>query len=526
MTVNLYDEFAYPGHPIPQSHPDNLATLATLFGMTPAPVDRCRVLEIACGDGGNLIPMAFALPHSNFVGFDLAARPIAMGSARANVLGLKNIQLHALDIMDVPADFGTFDYILCHGVYAWVPDEVKEKLLEICRKHLAPAGVAYVSYDTHPGGHLRRMLREMMLFHVREMSDPAERARQARALLKFLSDSKGSSDPYGSYLREELAGFTDRTDADILHDDLERNYSPIWFHQFMAHARKHGLQYLADAMFHTMNSRDLPAEAAKVVREVAQRDSVIGEQYLDFLTCRFFRRTLLCHQGVPLDRALQPEKVRAFYVASSAKTTAQGADMRSDATVEFKGGKGVGLTTSQPLAKSALALLGRVWPRALHFEELLLRTRASLEMPPSQDEAEQTREALKLGDVLLRTYAGGLVEFHVHPARFASQPGPRPMVSALVRLQAAEGDTITTPSHATIHLPDDLVREIVKLLDGTRDLATVAGEIMALIESGKIPLERGGAPPPNQETMWKAVTEKVDLTVAEGVQWGLFLDGV
>jgi methyltransferase-like protein/SAM-dependent methyltransferase len=523
VTVNLYDEFVYPGHSIPQSHPDNLATLATLFGMTPAPVDHCRVLEIGCGDGGNLIPMAFALPDSRFVGFDLAARPIATGSARANVLGLKNIELHALDIMDVPADFGTFDYILCHGVYSWVPDAVKVKLLEICRQHLAPAGVAYVSYDTHPGGHLRGMLREMMLYHVREISDPAEKARQARALVKFLSEAKGSSDSYGSYLREEWAGFTDRTDSDILHDELERNYSPIWFHQFMAHAREHGLQYLADAMFHTMNPRDLPAEAARVVREVAQRDNVIGEQYLDFLTCRFFRRTLLCHQDVPLDRALPPEKARAFYVASSAKTTAQGEDLRSDAVVEFKGGKGVGLTTSHPLAKTALALLGRIWPRALHFEQLLLRTRAALELPPSQDEAEQTREALKLGDVLLRTYAGGLVEFHVHPARFASQPGPRPMVSALVRLQAAEGDTITTPSHATVHLADDLVREILKLLDGTRDLATVVGEIVARIESGEIPLQQNGAPLHNRESVWRAVTEKVDLTLAESAQWGLFL---
>ncbi len=523
MTVSLYDEFAYPCHPIPQTHPDNLATLATLFAMTPAPVDRCRVLEIGCGDGGNLIPMACALPDSRFTGFDLAARPIATGSARANVLGLKNIALHALDIMDVPAEFGTFDYILCHGVYSWVPDAVKEKLLEITQKHLAPAGVAYVSYDTYPGGHLRRMLREMMLYHVRDVPDPGGKARQARALLQFLREAKGPSEAYGNYLREELAEFGDRTDSTILHDDLERNYSPIWFHQFIAQAREHGLQYLADAMFHTMHPRDLADEAAKAVREVTRRDAVIGEQYLDFLTGRFFRRTLLCHQDVPLDRALPPEKARAFYVASSAQTKAQGGDLRSDAAVEFQGGKGVRLTTNHPLAKTALALLGRIWPRALHFEELLLRTRAALELPPSQDEAEQTREALKLGDVLLRTYAGGLVEFHVHPARFASQPGPRPMVSRLVRLQAAEGDTISTPSHTTVQLADDLVREILQLFDGTREHAIVVGEIVDRIESGEIPFQQGGPAVRSAETIRGAVIEKVDLTLAEGAHWGLFL---
>ena len=45
----------------PQCHPDRLATLATLFGMKPAPPEHCRVLEIGCASGGNLIPLAEAL---------------------------------------------------------------------------------------------------------------------------------------------------------------------------------------------------------------------------------------------------------------------------------------------------------------------------------------------------------------------------------------------------------------------------------------------------------------------------------
>lgn len=523
MAVNLYDEVFYPGHPIPHTYPDNLATLATLFGMTPAAVDRCRVLEIGCGDGGNLIPMACALPDSQFVGFDLAARPIDAGNARAGVLGLRNLALHPLDILDVPGDFGMFDYILCHGVYSWVPDPVKEKLLEICRTHLAPAGVTYVSYDTYPGGHLRRMLREMMLYHVRDMRDPVERARQARALLQFLRGAKGHSEAYGNYLREELAEFADRTDSTILHDELERNYSPIWFHQFIARAREHGLQYLADAMVHTMYPGDLPEETAKVVRDVARRDAVIGEQYLDFLTGRFFRRTLLCHQSVSLDRNFRPERVRAFYMSSAAQPEPKGTDLRSDARVEFRGSKGLQLTTSDPLAKAALVLLGRAWPQAMHFEDLLAQTHEALAMPPAAEEAERTREALALGDILLRTFTIGLVQFHLHPARFVSRAGPRPMVSPLIRLQATEGDTFTTANHGTIQIMDELVREVLRLLDGTRDRATLVDEIVARIESGEIPFQQDGASTGDTQNIRSAVTEKVNLTLAEGADWGLFL---
>ena len=61
--MNPYDKFLYPSYAYPQTHPDNLATLAALFGMEPAQVNHCRVLELGCGSGGNIIPMAFGLPH-------------------------------------------------------------------------------------------------------------------------------------------------------------------------------------------------------------------------------------------------------------------------------------------------------------------------------------------------------------------------------------------------------------------------------------------------------------------------------
>src|SRR5512133_2271473 len=96
-----YDAVEYPTFPQAQTHPDRLATLATVFGMTPAPVERCRVLELGTGDAGNLIPMAFALPGSEFTGIDLAQAPIAAGSRVVEELGLRNIRLLAMDLMDV-----------------------------------------------------------------------------------------------------------------------------------------------------------------------------------------------------------------------------------------------------------------------------------------------------------------------------------------------------------------------------------------------------------------------------------------
>ena len=91
-----------------------------LLGIDVAPVATCRVLELACGDGANLVPIAATLPAATFVGFDFAARPIARAQRMIGELGLANVRALGLDLRDVPRDFGTFDYIIAHGLYSWV----------------------------------------------------------------------------------------------------------------------------------------------------------------------------------------------------------------------------------------------------------------------------------------------------------------------------------------------------------------------------------------------------------------------
>src|SRR5258708_26892960 len=119
-----YDEIPYPGQPFSQTHPDRMATLAILHGLTPPAVERARVLELGCGDGANLIPMALALPQGKFVGIDLSGRAIAAGQDIASQLELGNISLRQLNMMEIGRDFGEFDYIIAHGLYAWVPEVV------------------------------------------------------------------------------------------------------------------------------------------------------------------------------------------------------------------------------------------------------------------------------------------------------------------------------------------------------------------------------------------------------------------
>ena len=97
--------------------------------MTPAPVERSRVLELGCGRGGNVIPMALALPEAHFCGIDLSSRQVDEARELARSVGVTNLELRSMSFEDIEDSFGPFDYVICHGVYSWVPREIQESLL-------------------------------------------------------------------------------------------------------------------------------------------------------------------------------------------------------------------------------------------------------------------------------------------------------------------------------------------------------------------------------------------------------------
>lgn len=489
-TPNLYDEVPYPGYPFAQTHPDRLSTLATIFGLRPAPVTRCRVLELGCGDGANLIPMAFSLPESEFTGVDLAAQPVAAGRARAAELELHNLELRCLDLCAVDRGFGEFDYIIAHGVYSWVPPEVRERMLAICRELLAPHGVAYISYNALPGCHLRQMVREMMRFHVRELSDPRERVEQGLMLLrillqKFPGPQAAERDMYGSLLKEQLEDMQGwRRRETIYHDDLAEINDPVYFHEFMAQARRHGLQYLAEANFFEMQDYIYPPPLREFLRRFSPAQIIEKEQYLDFLKCRSFRQTLLCRSEAQLRRDLNPQWVRELLIESPAQPVTSPPDLRPGVVQEFRGLRGAKLQTDDPLARAALWHLGQIAPRALSWSELLtaVRERLAADALPEADGAEQI-----LAEILLAAYGAGLVQLHVWQPHFVTIVSARPQASRLARWQAARGESVTSLLHQTVEPDDVLSRHLMQLLDGTRDHARLCDDLVAAL-SGKQPV--------------------------------------
>ena len=144
---DLYQQQAYPPMSHPLADPAVSAVAAKMGGLEVPPPRRARMLEIGCGSGHHLIPLAMRWPESRMVGIDLAGRAIDEARRRAKLAGARNIEFHAVDLREFKPKGRPFDFIMAHGFFSWVPDEVKAALLRFCRQHLSPSGIATISFN-------------------------------------------------------------------------------------------------------------------------------------------------------------------------------------------------------------------------------------------------------------------------------------------------------------------------------------------------------------------------------------------
>jgi len=472
--ASSYEALPYAGRVHPNSHIDVLATIGTLLGMQPASPARCRVLGLGCGDGTNLIVMAYHFPDSHFVGVDASPSQIQHGQALAAGLGLDNITLVAGDIRSLPGVEGDFDYIVTHGVFSWVPDDVRAAILKTCQERLRPQGIAYVSYNCYPGWHMFDQLRAMMRYHAHDMGSIKDDIDQARAIVQFIGStmSVGSS-ARAVFFERDVPPVLQMDDDYLFHEYLEPENTPLYFHQFASMAEHAGLQYLGDAQFYTMMTTNLGEDASRTVDNIS-RSIIDTEQYSDFVRNRRFRCSLLCRPEVTVERAIGYDPVLKMRIASALVPAVESPDIFDGQPLVFSAPSDptATLTVSHPLEKRALQVLVSRWPEAVPFAELVAACCPALGLAP--DAPNQT----VLAAVCFQLLATGSGELHIVQPPVTGHVLERPQTTRLARHQLAAGLRPCSQRHLTVNLSAQ-GRALLALLDGTRTLPQIVGELSA-----------------------------------------------
>lgn len=482
---NPYDEMPYVSRPFAQTHPDRLATIATLFGLDPPEVDSARILELGCASGGNLLPLAEQLPKASLVGIDASRVQVEVGQKIVADAQLDNVRLYHKDIMEVDSDFGQFDFVIAHGVYSWVPNDVQRKILQICRDNLSPSGIAYVSYNTFPGWHMRGMVRDMMKYRTRRITVPPDRVRMSRGLLDFLAETVPTkNNAYGILLNRELELLRKCDDSYLFHEHLEEHNDPLYFYEFIERAESQGLQFLGEADFSSIGLRNSPRNIQAMLRGLAENEIEI-EQYMDFVRNRMFRQTLLCKSELQPDRTPSPSRIQQLHLASSAVAQEKDDDVNSDTEVVFDNQRAF-LRTREPLVKAAMYQLKDAWPESIPFSTLLAKSRSVLSSGAVVVDTEQvSSDAEILARPMLDTYTTKMIELSVNGSRFSVRVGNRAKTTRFARLQASQGNNVTNLRHENVRL-NDLQRAVLRQLDGSQGFEDILSELAEMSLKGQI----------------------------------------
>ncbi|MCX4080100.1 class I SAM-dependent methyltransferase [Rickettsia rhipicephali] len=498
---NTYDEVPYESYPYALTNPYHLNTLATLFGVNAPKVENAKILELGCAAGGNLIPHAVLYPKAHFVGVDLSKVQIDEANKNVKALGLKNIEFHHCSITDIDDSFGKFDYIICHGVISWVPKTVRDKIFEVCNKNLSPNGIAYISYNTLPGWNMVRTIRDMMMYHSSSFANVRDRIAQSRLLLEFVKDSlENSKTPYAEALKTEAELLAKQTDHYLRHDHLEEENAQFYFHEFMNEARKHNLQYLADCNLSTMYLGNMPPKVVEQLKAV--NDIVRTEQYMDFITNRRFRTTLLCHSDVKINRNINNDDITKFNIIFNIvpEKPLKEVDL-NNASENLKfflnGNKDSNLTTSSPYMKAILYTFSENLNNPLSFEKITTEANKKLHNTKLNEiKAELLNNAMKL---VLQGYIS------ITNQKYRNNPElDKPKTTKMVIHQATHTPSmwVTNLKHEPIGV-NFFEKFALRYMDGKHDKKAIIEAVLGHVEKGELTLSKEGQKVENKEEIRK-----------------------
>lgn len=501
-TLDSYDDLPYESLPLPDTHPDYLRAIARLYGVNAAPAESCRVLELGCAGGGNILPLAWYQPNCAVVGVELAQRHVDEANALIAELGLSNAQVLHRSITDSMHDLGEFDYILAHGVFSWVPRAVQDRLLEICGQHLAPNGIAYVSYNTLPGWHLRGLLRAAMLAYC-SAGRASQRLAQAYELFDLMEPAlRAQTSPEAQFALQEIAYLRRAPASYVYHEYLEETNEPLTFSDFMARAAQAGLGYLGDAELWTLFPSTL-GDAGAAFEQITDR--LQQEQRMDFARLRKFRRSLLVRKDMPVRHKpdLDVLSELAYYADLS---TEEEVDLSAPVAQTFTSAGGHRYTLTHPLIKAAAMLLALRYPAGVAWDELQTSAADLLTQHGGGAYADDS--------AALRTELFSLIAYQGVRPTLASIPAldtlpERPCAHRLARAQAARGHIVASIRHSAVEL-DPLGRELLLHLDGTRTLAELATTMATALQAS-------GQDVSDMETLGNACAQMVWTFARQGL---------
>ncbi|MDH3002746.1 methyltransferase regulatory domain-containing protein [Pasteurella multocida] len=322
-----YNELPYVSKGFSHTLPERQRAILSLLGFKTPNIEQAKVLEIGCGFGGNIISSALIHPNAHFVGVDLSDKQIEGGKAIVNYLGLKNVELLCQDISSFENSTIKFDYIVCHGVFSWVPESVRRKILAVIKSHLSENGAATISYNTYPGWKSVEALKDMMKFRVDLLSKQnihlsmREKVAYGKGCAEFLSQFALGGD---KRMKDLADGIKDKDEHYIYHEYFEEYNQPLYLYEFNELLEEYGLAHICDSSVSATFPIFKDDRIEALLNNECGNNHLLKEQYYDYILNRQFRTSIVTHlenrEKCNISRHIQIEDLNKIYIRSNLNT--------------------------------------------------------------------------------------------------------------------------------------------------------------------------------------------------------------
>ncbi|MBC8071432.1 MAG: class I SAM-dependent methyltransferase [Deltaproteobacteria bacterium] len=417
MLVPEYDELPYRSSPIEWTAPERLALASLLHGGPRTKRAGYRMLELGCGDGTNLLALAYFRRHAQFVGVDGSAKHVELGRARVRELGLGNLHFIHADLRELGAQLeGVFEYVVAHGLISWVPDDVRDAVLALSRTRLADDGLVYLNYNAQPGWSVRGLVRRMLLRHTEDIVGLRARTVAAQhAAAQLRAQLLTSDHPWSQLLAGELGLVVEGEASYIAHEYLAPINRCYWRGELRALAEQHGLEVVTAADFDRASGRDIP-ELDAWLRD----EGLAGPDPLE--SSDFMRYRQMCSPILAASpwvaRPMTQGELRGLRLASALMPPADVSVLPAG----FIGAGGQEVEVRDAVLRDVLVRVQPEWPLSLPLDQLF----DGHEVP---------------ADDLLLLHRLGLLELRIDEPDASVEPGP------LHALELRERGELTSAYH-------------------------------------------------------------------------------
>jgi len=326
----------YPMHFHREQMPAWLHATATALGVRAPDLARpYRWCELGSGAGLTALVAAACNPSGRFTAVDADAAQITQARGIAERAGLANLEFVHADLREYATQTGeAFDFIVSHGLWAWVSDAVRESMLAIVDRRLAAGGLLELGYMSHPGASQLQGAQRLLHEAGRHLEgDAASRSATALSLLRELADGGAGFFAEHPGATRQLDAMAREPAAYIAHEFLGAHWQPQHVADVIRAFAGVGCGFVGSATpIENIDALSIPGQLQARLRTLPP--GPLAETARDLARNQSLRRDLFQRDARRLDDAAHLDALDALVFAAlpGAPATLEG-DLRFDTRI-------------------------------------------------------------------------------------------------------------------------------------------------------------------------------------------------